>query len=66
MNEDYRRLDVSRKKIMDALKLTARNTFYNALLPFKEKYCVFRNDSATHSGIEPATHSGTTRPVIPG
>ena len=44
MNENYRRLDVSRKKIMDALKLIARNTFYNDLQPFKEKYNNYRDD----------------------
>lgn len=43
---NYQRLDVSSKKIMDALKLIARNTFYQSLQPFKEMYNNYRDDHA--------------------
>jgi len=46
MDEGYRRMNVSRKKIMDALKLIARNTFYKDLQPFKKKYNNYRDDHA--------------------
>jgi hypothetical protein len=42
--EKYRRLDVSSKKLMDALKLIARNTFYQSLQPFREAYNNYRDD----------------------
>ena len=44
IEENYRRLDVSSKKMMDALKLIARNVFYQSLQPFKEKYNNYRDD----------------------
>ncbi len=44
IDENYRRLDVSSKKVMDALKLIARNAFYQSLAPFKEKYNNYRDD----------------------
>ena len=44
IEENYRRLDVSNKKVMDALKLIARNVFYQSLQPFKEKYNNYRDD----------------------
>jgi len=44
IEENYQRLDVSSKKVMDALKLIARNAFYEALVPFKEKYNNYRDD----------------------
>lgn len=44
IEENYRRLDVSSKKVMDALKLIARNAFYHSLQPFREKYNNYRDD----------------------
>ena len=44
IDENYRRLDISSKKVMDALKLIARNAFYQSLQPFKEKYNNYRDD----------------------
>jgi len=46
IDENYRRLDVSSKKVMDALKLIARNAFYQSLQPFREKYNNYRDDHA--------------------
>lgn len=46
MEENYRRLDTSSKKLMDALKLIARNAFYHSLAPFREKYNNYRDDHA--------------------
>ena len=46
IKNDFYRLDVSSKKLMDVLKLIARNTFYKALKPFKEKYNNYRDDHA--------------------
>jgi len=44
LDENYRRLDTSSQKLMDALKLIARNVFYQSLQPFKEKYNNYRDD----------------------
>lgn len=41
---EYYRLDVSSKRVMDALKLMARNAFYIALRPFRQKYNNYRDD----------------------
>ncbi len=46
IENDFYRLDVSSKKLMDVLKLIARNSFYKALKPFKEKYNNYRDDHA--------------------
>ena len=46
MEECYQRLDVSNKRVMDALKLIARNSFYQSLQPFKVKYNNYRDDHA--------------------
>jgi len=42
--EGCRCLNVSQKRVMDALKLIARNAFYKELQPFKEKYDNYRDD----------------------
>ena len=44
IEENYRRLDVSNKRVMDALKLIARNVFYEKFQPFKEEYNNYRDD----------------------
>ena len=43
---EFRKLNTSSKQIYDALKLIARNAFYNALSPFKENYDNYRDDHA--------------------
>ena len=38
------RLDTKNKSVMDCLKVTARNAFYQALQPFKKSYNNYRDD----------------------
>ncbi len=54
IEQDYVRLDTRNKYLMDALKLLARNTFYNMLEPFKREYDNYRDD---HSLFRSLTHS---------
>ncbi|MEN8122959.1 MAG: putative transposase [Bacteroidota bacterium] len=42
--EDFQKLDTSKKAIMDSVKILARNIFYKQLLPFKDAYDNFRDD----------------------
>lgn len=51
---DYRKLDTSAKKVYDALKMIARNAFYNALAPFKHAYDNYRDD---HTLFRNLTHA---------
>ena len=44
IKQEYRCLDTAQKRIMDALKLIARNSFYQALQPFKKEYNNYRDD----------------------
>lgn len=44
IEQDMVRLDTSAKRLMDAIKITARNLFYQALSPFKEAYDNYRDD----------------------
>jgi hypothetical protein len=44
IKEEYRCLDTAQKRIMDALKLIARNSFYQTLQPFKKEYNNYRDD----------------------
>lgn len=44
IEQDMVRLDTSSKRVMDALKITARNLFYRALAPFKKAYNNYRDD----------------------
>ena len=46
IEQDYVRLDTRSKKLMDLLKLIARNAFYDALEPFKTLYDNYRDDHA--------------------
>lgn len=46
VEQDYVRLDTRNKHLMDALKLLARNLFYNRLEPFKKAYDNYRDDHA--------------------
>jgi hypothetical protein len=40
----YRKLNTASKQVYDALKLIARNAFYQALAPFKDTYDNYRDD----------------------
>ena len=44
IKEDYKKLDTNTKSFVDAIKILARNMFYQTLLPFKEKYNNYRDD----------------------
>jgi hypothetical protein len=44
IEQDMVRLDTRRKRVMDAIKITARNLFYQALAPFKKAYNNYRDD----------------------
>lgn len=44
IEHEYVRLDMRNKKLMDMLKIIARNAFYEALKPFKELYDNYRDD----------------------
>jgi hypothetical protein len=46
IEQDYHRLNTANKRVLDALKLLARNAFYQALQPFKKMYDNFRDDHA--------------------
>lgn len=54
IEQDYVRLDTRNKYLMDALKVLARNAFYNMLEPFKKEYDNYRDD---HSLFRSLTHS---------
>ena len=42
--QDTVRLDTGSKRLMDAVKITARNLFYQAIAPFKKAYDNYRDD----------------------
>lgn len=44
IEQDMVRMDTGAKRVMDAIKITARNLFYQALAPFKEAYNNYRDD----------------------
>jgi hypothetical protein len=44
IEKGYSRLNTNNKKYMDCIKIIARNIFYKALDPFKEKYDNYRDD----------------------
>ena len=44
IEQDMVRLDTRAKRLMDAIKITARNLFYQALAPFKEACNNYRDD----------------------
>ena len=60
---EFRKLNTSSKQIYDALKLIARNAFYNALSPFKENYDNYRDDHVLFRNLTHApgllTQTGT-------
>jgi hypothetical protein len=46
IEQNYHRLNTANKRVLDALKILARNAFYQALQPFKKMYDNFRDDHA--------------------
>jgi hypothetical protein len=44
IEQDYYRLNTANKRVLDALKLLARNAFYQVFQPFKTMYDNFRDD----------------------
>lgn len=44
IQEKMVRLDPEKKRLMDSLRVIARNAFYKAILPFKKAYNNFRDD----------------------
>jgi transposase len=44
VDENYERLETRSKEIMDAIKITSRNSFYQAMEPFKKAYNNYRDD----------------------
>jgi hypothetical protein len=44
IDQRYCQLDTRRKSLMDAVKIIARNIFYEALQPFREMYDNYRDD----------------------
>jgi len=67
----YKQLNTSNKKYMDCIKIIARNIFYKALEPFKEKYdnyrddhVIFRNLTQAH-GVVSFSHKTVNVTIFP-
>lgn len=54
IKQGYERLDVNNKRVMDSIKILARNLFYQALAPFKKLYDNYRDD---HEYFRSLTHA---------
>jgi hypothetical protein len=54
VQQGYERLDVQKKKVMDSIKILARNLFYSTLTPFKNAYNNYRDD---HDYFRRLTHA---------
>jgi len=54
IEQEYVRLDMRNKRLMDMLKLMARNAFYKALEPFKRMYDNYRDDHALFRNLTQA------------
>ena len=50
----YQKLNTQKKSVMDAIKIFARNSFYELLQPFKESYNNYRGD---HTYFRNLTHA---------
>ena len=50
----YQKLNTQKKSVMDAIKIFARNSFYELLQPFKESYNNYRDD---HTYFRNLTHA---------
>jgi hypothetical protein len=44
IEKEYKRLDTRKKKLMDVIKIFARNIFYDTFEPFKKQYDNYRDD----------------------
>jgi len=55
IDQGMQRLDTQNKQLMDAIKITARNLFRQALQPFKKEYDNYRDD---HDYFRKLTQSG--------
>lgn len=55
IDQGMQRLDTQNKQLMDAIKITARNLFRQALQPFKSEYDNYRDD---HDYFRKLTQSG--------
>ena len=63
IDQRYCQLDTRRKSLMDAVRIIARNIFYEALQVFREMYDNYRDDS---SALQPCCFSqphSRTRPA---
>jgi uncharacterized protein YukE len=49
IEQGYERIDVNKKRVMDSIKILARNLFYRALAPFKELYDNYRETTTNIS-----------------
>lgn len=54
IEQGYERIDVNKKRVMDSVKILARNLFYLTLEPFKELYDNYRDD---HEYFRSLTHA---------
>ncbi len=54
IEQGYERIDVNKKRVMDSVKILARNLFYRALASFKELYDNYRDD---HEYFRSLTHA---------
>lgn len=53
--EQYFRLDTNGKELLDAIKIIARNMFYQMLQPFKESYNNYRDDHTLFRNMTEST-----------
>jgi transposase len=51
IEQDFGRLDTRRKSLMDAVKILARNLFYQTLQPFRKTYDNYRDDHAVFRNL---------------
>jgi transposase len=54
VEQGYQRLDINKKRLMDSIKILARNIFYTMLRPFRESYDNYRDD---HEYFRRLTHA---------
>ncbi len=54
ITQGYECLDTNKKRVMDSIKILARNIFYQALAPFKKNYDNYRDD---HEYFRSLTHA---------
>lgn len=54
IDQEYSQFDMNAKALMDTIKILARNIFYQAFKPFKQKYNNYRDDHVVFRNL---THS---------